>query len=69
MKKILLLLLFLIILLFFILFFKIKNKEENLDKNITDKLMIDLKVYDIDYEFIIKNYTDPKLWDKTWNLF
>ena len=28
-----------------------------------------IKVYDIDYEFIIKNYTDPKLWDKTWNLF
>lgn len=28
-----------------------------------------IKVYDIDYEFIIKNYTDPKLWDKKWTLF
>lgn len=28
-----------------------------------------IKVYDIDYDFIIKNYTDPKLWDKVWTLF
>lgn len=28
-----------------------------------------IKVYEIDYEFIIKNYTSPKLWDKIWNLF
>ena len=55
MKKILLLLLFLIILLFTILFIKIKNKEENLDKNINDKLMIDLKSYDIDS---IKKFAD-----------
>ena len=24
-----------------------------------------IKVYKIDYEFIIKNYLDPKLWEKT----
>ena len=28
-----------------------------------------LKNYEIDYSFIIKNYLDPKLWQKTWNLF
>ena len=28
-----------------------------------------LKVYDIDYSFIIKNYLDPKLWEKEWTLF
>lgn len=28
-----------------------------------------IKVYKIDYDFIIKNYTSPKLWDKIWNLF
>lgn len=28
-----------------------------------------LKVYDIDYSFIIKNYLDPSLWTKSWLLF
>lgn len=28
-----------------------------------------LKVYDIDYSFIIKNYLDTKLWEKEWTLF
>ncbi len=28
-----------------------------------------IKTYEIDYQFIIDNYTDPKLWDKVWNLF
>lgn len=28
-----------------------------------------IKVYEIDYEFIIKNYLDPKLWTKIWNIF
>ena len=28
-----------------------------------------IKVYDIDYSFIIKNYLDKELWDKEWTLF
>lgn len=28
-----------------------------------------VKVYKIDYEFIIKNYLDKNLWKKVWNLF
>lgn len=28
-----------------------------------------IKVYDIDYSFILKNYLDPQLWEKEWNLF
>ena len=28
-----------------------------------------IKIYEIDYQFIIDNYTNPKLWDKVWNLF
>lgn len=28
-----------------------------------------IKVYEIDYEFIIKNYLDPKLWNKSWTVF
>ncbi len=28
-----------------------------------------LKVFDIDYSFIIKNYLDPKLWERKWTLF
>lgn len=28
-----------------------------------------LKVYDVDYSFIIKNYLDEKLWDKEWTIF
>lgn len=28
-----------------------------------------IKIYEIDYQFIIDNYTDPKLWNKVWNLF
>ena len=27
-----------------------------------------LKVYNIDYEFIIKNYLSPSLWKKIWTL-
>ena len=33
------------------------------------KYIPQIKVYKIDYEFIIKNYTSPKLWDEIWNLF
>lgn len=33
-----------------------------------DKGLI-VKAYDIDYSFIIKNYLDPKLWEKEWTLF
>lgn len=28
-----------------------------------------LKVYEIDYSFIIKNYLDEKLWEKEWTIF
>lgn len=28
-----------------------------------------LKVYEVNYDFIIKNYLSPKLWEKTWTLF
>ena len=28
-----------------------------------------LKVYDVDYSFIIKNYLDEKLWQKEWTIF
>ncbi len=28
-----------------------------------------IKVYDIDYSFILKNYLDPQLWTKEWTLF
>lgn len=28
-----------------------------------------LKVYEVDYSFIIKNYLDKKLWSKSWTLF
>lgn len=28
-----------------------------------------LKVFDIDYSFIINNYLEPKLWEKEWTLF
>ena len=28
-----------------------------------------LKIYKIDYDFIISNYLDVSLWDKVWNLF
>ena len=28
-----------------------------------------LKIYDIDYSFIIKNYLNPEMWKKTWTLF
>lgn len=30
---------------------------------------IALKVYEVDYSFIIKNYLDPQLWQKEWTLF
>lgn len=32
------------------------------------KMLPAIKVYNIDYDFIIKNYTDPKLWDEKWVL-
>ena len=28
-----------------------------------------IKQYKIDYDFIVKNYLSPKLWDMVWNLF
>lgn len=28
-----------------------------------------IKVYDVDYSFIIKNYLDPQMWSKEWTLF
>ena len=28
-----------------------------------------LKVYDVDYSFILKNYLNPELWSKKWTLF
>ncbi len=28
-----------------------------------------IKVYDIDYSFIIKNYLNPEMWQKEWTLF
>lgn len=28
-----------------------------------------LKVFDVDYSFIIKNYLNPELWEKEWTLF
>ena len=27
------------------------------------------KVWKVDYEFLIKNYLDPRLWKKSWNLY
>ena len=30
---------------------------------------IALKVYEVNYDFIINNYLSPKLWEKTWTLF
>ena len=29
----------------------------------------DIKVYESDYNFIIKNYLNPEMWQKTWTLF
>lgn len=31
--------------------------------------MLALKVYNVDYSFIIKNYLDQKLWEKEWTIF
>lgn len=28
-----------------------------------------LKIYKVDYDFIIKNYLSPAMWEKTWTLF
>ena len=28
-----------------------------------------IKVYEVDYSFIVKNYLDKELWGKSWNLF
>lgn len=28
-----------------------------------------LKVYEVNYDFIVKNYLSPELWEKTWTLF
>lgn len=28
-----------------------------------------IKVYEVDYSFIVKNYLDPQLWNKEWTLF
>lgn len=27
------------------------------------------KIYDVDYSFIVKNYLNPELWDKEWNIY
>ena len=32
-------------------------------------MLPEVKVYKIDYEFIVSNYLDKKLWQKQWNLF
>ncbi len=32
-------------------------------------MLPEVKVYKIDYDFIIKNYLDKNLWKKVWNLF
>ena len=42
--------------------------EDILGEDKMENKMI-LKVFDIDYSFIIKNYLDPKLWQKEWTLF
>ncbi len=34
-----------------------------------EKSLPTIKVYDIDYSFIIKNYLNPEMWQKTWTLF
>lgn len=34
-----------------------------------NKNKLALKVYDVDYSFIIKNYLDEKLWEKEWTIF
>lgn len=31
--------------------------------------MLALKIYDVDYSFIIKNYLDEKLWEEEWTIF
>ena len=28
-----------------------------------------IKVYDIDYSFLLKNYLNPEYWNKSWHLF
>lgn len=33
------------------------------------KNQLTLKVYDVDYSFIIKNYLNEKLWEKEWTIF
>lgn len=33
------------------------------------KYELALKIYEIDYSFIIKNYLDPQMWQKEWTLF
>lgn len=33
------------------------------------ELLPTIKVYEVDYSFIIKNYLNRELWDKTWTLF
>ena len=32
-------------------------------------MLPEIKVYKIDYDFIISNYLDKSLWKKKWNLF
>ena len=32
-------------------------------------MLPEIKMYKIDYEFIVKNYLDKRLWKKVWNLF
>lgn len=34
-----------------------------------ENMLPTIKVYKIDYDFIIKNYLNPEMWKKTWTLF
>lgn len=34
-----------------------------------ENMLPTIKVYKIDYDFIVKNYLNPEMWKKTWTLF
>lgn len=34
-----------------------------------EKMLPTIKIYEVDYSFIIENYLDKSLWDKNWTLF
>ena len=48
--------------------FLILIKLMNIGGSKMDNLPI-IKNFEIDYSFIIKNYLNPELWHKKWNLF